>query len=220
MTRFAFAFVTVAAVFAAAPAHAQTNGWLFGQQPSYAPAETASYYQARRAAYDTGYREGIKEGEKDGRRGDPFSYRDERSYQRADKGYHRTYGDVNRYRQSFRDGYEAGYTDAYSRYRRPGSYGRDNGRWNDRGRYPGQGGGYGYGYGTHPAQEHGLREGVEKGREDAEKRRSFDPLRHKWYREGDRHYEGRYGSREQYKDIYRQAFKVGYERGFQEGRYR
>ena len=51
----------------------------------------------------------------------------------------------------------------------------------------------------------GARDGYEKGREDAAQQRSFDPLRHTWYRVGDRHYEDRYGSREHYKDIYRRG---------------
>ena len=70
------------------------------------------------------------------------------------------------------------------------------------------------------AFDNGSRDGYEKGREDIRKNRSFDPLRHSWYRSGDRHYEGQYGSRDEYKNIYRRGFQQGYERGYQEGRYR
>jgi hypothetical protein len=184
--------------------------------------ERQSYYDARRGAYDEGYREGVKEGEKDARRGDRFWYEDERTWQRADKGYHRSYGDRERYRQSFRGGYAAGYSDAYRRWARTGRY--DNRGPNGGPRY---GAGYpgpvygrpGYGYAS-PAIEHGLREGYEKGLEDARRNRSFDARRHSWYRSGDRHYNGRYGSRDLYKDQYRRAFQDGYERGYREGRYR
>ena len=71
-----------------------------------------------------------------------------------------------------------------------------------------------------PAIQNGVNDGYEKGIDDARRRRSFDPLRHEWYRSGDRHYEGRFGPREQYKDSYREGFKSGYERGYREGEYR
>ena len=227
----------------AVPAHAQTRGWLDTTQAYSAP-DQASFYDSQRAAYDNGFREGLKEGEKDGRKNDRFAYQDEKSFQRADKGYHREYGPLDRYRQSFRTGYAAGYSDGYRRYS-PG-YG-PNGRYGDgtyndgrygdgravprsSGRrpdvypsYPGypSNGSYGrYGGYTSEAVQNGINDGYEKGAEDARKNRSFDPLRHDWYRSGDRHYNGRFGSREQYKDLYRRGFQEGYERGFREGRYR
>ena len=183
------------------------------------------YYDVRSAAYEQGYREGIREGERDARRGDPFSYRDERAFRQADRGYHRSYGDRDRYRQVFRSGYAEGYS---SGYRRLAGYGRNDGRygggvWNNRRSDPGYGtsryprGGYGS-YGS--AFEYGARDGHEKGVEDARKNRSFDPLRHSWYRSGDRHYDRQYGSRDEYKNVYRRGFQQGYERGFREGRYR
>ena len=84
--------------------------------------------------------------------------------------------------------------------------------------YPGTSGGYG-GY-NNAAFQNGVNDGYEKGRDDARRNRSFDPLRQEWYRSGDRHYDSRYGSRDQYKDVYRQGFRDGYERGFNEWRYR
>ena len=47
---------------------------------------------------------------------------------------------------------------------------------------------------TAPAYPNGVNDGFEKGREDARKRRSYDPLRHEWYRDGDRDYSSEYGS--------------------------
>jgi flagellar biosynthesis/type III secretory pathway protein FliH len=187
-----------------------------------------SYPEIRRVAYDEGYREGLKRGEQDGRRGARFAYQDEREFQRGDKGYHRNYGDRERYRQIFRDGYVSGYQNGYARYSRAGGYngpysqgpyGRPQGPYVQQGGNYGGYGGYGGGYYT-PAFDNGSRDGYEKGQEDARKNRSYDPLRHSWYRAGDRHYEGRYGSREQYKDVYRRGFQEGYERGYRDGRYR
>ena len=54
-------------------------------------------------------------------------------------------------------------------------------------------------YGSSAAYPNGLNDGIEKGREDARKRRSYDPLRHDWYRDGDRHYRGEYGPKQLYK---------------------
>ena len=211
-------------------AHAQAGRWL-ADRTSYST-ERQSYYDARRVAYDNGYREGARQGERDGRRNDAFNYQDDRTFRRGDNGYHREYGDFERYRQTFRSGYAAGYSEAYQRHAR--SYGHGgvygNRRPDPRGQviypdrggysrypqsYPGQ-----YGRYSTAALQNGLNDGYEKGVEDARKNRSFDPLRHSWYRSGDRHYERHYGPKEQYKDLYRDGFKDGYARGYREGRYR
>lgn len=189
----------------AAPAGAQV--WRGTPRPGYAGAERQSYFEARRAAFDNGYREGLRLGQRDGRRNAAFHYQNERTFQRADRGYHRSYGDVERYRQAFRSGYSAGYRDGYERFARAAR--GPVGRWGSPG-----------GRVAHPAAQTGFEDGYEKGVEDARKNRAFDVLRHKWYRSGDRHYQNRYGSREQYKNLYRDAFRSGYDRGYREGIYR
>ena len=232
LRRFLAPLSAAAVLIFPAAAFAQTSVWQLPQSTEFsrsADDAQASYYDARRAAYDQGYREGVKEGEKDGRRGDAFNYQDEREFQRADRGYHRSLGDRERYRQVFRDGYVTGYSDAFGRYSRVvrndgryRSYPGATGPYSQRAPYPSQGG-YGpvYRNGGYysPAFDNGSRDGYEKGQEDARKRRSYDPLRHSWYRSGDRHYDDNYGSRQQYKDTYRQGFQQGYEQGFRQGRY-
>jgi hypothetical protein len=228
--------VSAAAVFVASPAHAQL-GWPPSNRPAYAEAQRP-YYESRRVAYDNGYREGLVDGEKDARSRDPFDFRDEGDLRNGERGYHRTYGDRESYRQVFRSGFEAGYSDGYGR-NGGGVYNNGNGRGYGYGRavprrspapvypsYPDRGPGYGYpnagyGYGnSSPAYNSGLRDGIEKGREDAEDRDSFDPSRHRWYRDGNRDYRREYGTREQYRDVYQQAFREGYERGYRERGYR
>jgi hypothetical protein len=219
-----------------APASAQ-----FSSRPDWTYTNEARqpYNESRRIAYDNGYREGIKEGERDARRRDAFNYQDERTWQRGDKGYHRSFGDRQRYEQSFRTGYAAGYSDAYRRYSPNYGYGDRGGYYpNTRGGSGYPGGGYGYpggGYGSPgggygypgdsrynygPAYSNGIRDGYEKGREDARDRDSYDVLRHKWYRDGDRDYRSSYGPRQQYENLYRQAFREGYDRGYREWSYR
>ena len=58
-----------------------------------------------------------------------------------------------------------------------------------------------------------MRRGAESA-EDAGDRDRYDPRRHKWYRDADRGFESRYGSRERYKDEYRRGFLAGYEQAY------
>jgi flagellar biosynthesis/type III secretory pathway protein FliH len=229
----------VAALALATPGFAQQPSRFHGAvRTSYADDARQPYYESRRAAYDNGYREGLRDGQQDARRRNPGRYQDNRAWQRADKGYNRAFGDLERYRQQFRagfaDGYRAGfsgYQQGNTRYRNgraiprqdpyryPGGYGTSYPDRNSR--YPepyyGDRGPYGAGrYGYHPAHANGVNDGLEKGREDARKRRSFDPLRHEWYREGERHYRREYGPKQQYANLYREGFKEGYDRGYAE----
>lgn len=64
--------------------------------------------------------------------------------------------------------------------------------------------------------DNGYRDGLEKGREDAQDRDSYDPVRHSWYRSGDRGYNSRYGTRETYKLTYRDGFEAGYEQAYRQ----
>jgi flagellar biosynthesis/type III secretory pathway protein FliH len=225
----------VAALAFSTTAHAQLGGWPDSGRASRAD-ERQPYYETRRGGYDNGYREGLRDGEQDGRRRQTRNYRDERTWQRADHGYNRGFGDLERYRQQFRAGYASGYEEAYSRF--AGNYGYGSGRavprtdgyrggygypsYPDQGRYPGQygnSGRYGNGYGYQAAYANGVNDGIEKGREDARKRRSYDPHRHQWYRSGDHDYRRQYGPRAQYENVYRNGFREGYDRGYRQGNY-
>jgi len=74
----------------------------------------------------------------------------------------------------------------------------------------------GYGYYANVAIDNGYRDGLEKGREDARDRDSYDPVRHRWYRSGDRDYERRYGPKLAYENAYREGFRAGYDRGYRD----
>ena len=63
----------------------------------------------------------------------------------------------------------------------------------------------------------GYEDGLVKGREDVRDRDSFDPARHSWYRNADRGYNSRYGSKDDYRADYRRGFLAGYE-GVHDGR--
>jgi hypothetical protein len=216
MVRISLGIGVVLAILAAAgPASAQVR-----RHDGYPYATNGSY------GFDNGYREGLREGQRDARQNRPFDINDNNDYRRAERGYDRRSGDINWYRREFRRGYEAGYRECYSQY---GSWDRNrypnNGRYNPNSRYgyPGYpGGAYGNRGYVGPAYQYGLSEGYEKGIEDVRDRDPYEPARHKWYREGDRHYNNRYGSREAYKNDYRIGFREGYDRAFREAgvRYR
>jgi hypothetical protein len=152
--------------------------------------------------FDRGYREGVRAGERDLRSRDRFDYRDERAWQRAGS-------------RSFREGFERGYAVAY---RSRGSYGRDDrdGR-DDRYGRDGRDGRYGRAI-DNPAASAGYEDGYRQGVDDARDGDRSDPVRARHYREGDRGYDRRYGSRDEWKRVYREAFLSGYQRGYREGR--
>lgn len=70
----------------------------------------------------------------------------------------------------------------------------------------------GYGRAASPAYDIGYREGFEHGASDARRGRGFALEHDRDYRRADKGWNGRYGSREQY----RYEFRRGYERGYRE----
>jgi len=94
---------------------------------------------------------------------------------------------------------------------------RDDGRWGrERGRNNGRArsrdtsvGAVAYDYGFNDGYDHGLQDGRD--------RNNYDPVRHRDYRSADRGYDGRLGSREQYRIVYRDGFRDGYDRGYRDG---
>lgn len=79
--------------------------------------------ELQRVAYDNGFRDGVRAGERDGRKNKRYEPSRDRDWRNADAGYRRGYGDLNLYRRSFRDGFEAGYDRGYRQYA------RGNRRW-------------------------------------------------------------------------------------------
>jgi hypothetical protein len=190
--------ITAALGLVASGAVAQTNDWL-GTTVSYSADYRASYADARRAAYDNGYRDGVKRGEQAARDRRAFQVERERDYRDADNGYNREFGDRTRYRNDYRGGFAEGYRDGYQR----------DGR---------QARGYGYGDAGYGAFQNGTADGYRKGLDDLQDRKSPDARRQNWYRSGDHGYDKSYGSKDAYKDDYRRGFLQGYDRAFGERR--
>jgi hypothetical protein len=211
---------------AAVPARAQAGGWL-GAPAAYANDDyRTSYADARRSAYDNGYRDGVKRGEQASRDRRGLDVERERDYRQADNGYNRSFGDRNRYRDSYRGGFAQGYRDGYNR----GGFGSNRGGPGTGRSYPDAnrgygGGGYGGGayggYGSNAGYggfQNGVSDGYRKGRDDVQDRKYPDVSRQKWYRSGDHDYDRRYGSKDAYRIEYRRGFEDGYNRAYREAR--
>jgi hypothetical protein len=67
------------------------------------------------------------------------------------------------------------------------------------------------------AYDYGYNDGYDHGLQDGRDRRNYDPARHRDYRSADRGYDGRLGSREEYRIVYRGGFRDGYDRGYRDG---
>jgi len=67
----------------------------------------------------------------------------------------------------------------------------------------------GGGYSSVPF-DNGYKDGYDKGREDARDNDSYDPVRHSRYRSADHGYDRRYGSKDDYRRVYRDGFEAGY----------
>jgi hypothetical protein len=211
--RYLPAYLLAAGLVVSAPACASSS---YGYQRD-------GYRDGERRAYQNGFEDGARHGERDARDRRSFSYERDSDYRDADRDFHRGDGDREYYRRSFRQGYQAGYTEGFNRVARaygsaypapapygyppPAPYGYPN-------RYPSAGR---PGFNS-PAGQNGFRDGLEVGRDDARDRDPFDPIRSKRYRSGDHDYNDRYGPREEYKREYRAAFQRGYEQGYRDYR--
>ena len=150
-----------------------------------------------RRAYTIGYDEGRQRGEQDARRRRSFDPSRHDAYRNVDSR-NRGYGYQTAYAASFRQGFMAGYNEGY----------RPNVRSDVR-----SSNGY-----ASPAANIGYRDGYEQGREDARDGNRFDPIRSLRYRAGDRDYNRRYGSLDDYKREYRAEFRAGYDQGYRGSR--
>ena len=79
---------------------------------------TYSCGPGERYAERNGLRLGFREGREDALRGNRFDFWDEDDYRRASWGFDPYYGDLYDYQREFREGFRAGYKQAFFRFRR------------------------------------------------------------------------------------------------------
>ena len=175
---------------------------------------SGGFYSARvqvvdrddRAFYDRGFREGRAKGTDDARRGRNYDVRRHGEYRDGRRGDDR--GDLIAFRRGFEAGYDEGFrmnargNNGDNRRGFPPSYSNQSPSDGERGRI------------TSAARDAGYRDGLEAGERAARKGDRFDPVREGRYREGDHDYDRRFGSRDEYKRDYRDAFRQGYEAGY------
>ena len=71
------------------------------------------YDRARTPAYETGFRDGLQRGREDVSRRNSYDLNRHGWYRSADRGYDNRYGSRLDYERWYRDGFEAGYSQAY-----------------------------------------------------------------------------------------------------------
>lgn len=175
-------------------------------------------YDVYRIAQDQGHRDGFEQGSKDGRDRDRYRPEESGRYKDATRGYRSEYGNKDAYKQAYRDGFRRGYDQGFRQY----TYGQGNdpyyrtdpyGRGNDPYGRPGD-----YGYGRNDiyqvAQDQGYRDGYQRGSEDARDGDRYNPEGSSQYRNADRGYRSEYGNKEEYRRIYRDAFRRGYDESY------
>ena len=183
------------------------------------------------AGYNEGYQAGYQHGQVDYRSRAGFNFRS-REYDRADSGYSKSLKYKDDYKHGFREAYALGYRDGYNgtgfrnnnnlpRSSYPDGYYRysypDR---DDRYRYPERDRSYSYGYYPDRGEtydmgsQRGYQDGLDQGRNDARKGKSYDLNRHDEYRDADKGYLSSYGDKRQYQAAYRRGFEDGYREGY------
>ena len=76
-----------------------------------------NFQRGMRIAHQIGYQDGSQVAREDMWHGKPFNPYPRGRLRRADRGYHREYGDKNAYRDRYADGYRDGYMSAFRGYR-------------------------------------------------------------------------------------------------------
>ena len=83
----------------------------YGNNGSYGT--NGTNYGINSVAYDNGYQKGLEKGRQDGRDRDSYDPVRYKEYRNADNGYNSRYGSKDQYKVAYRDGFEAGYSQAY-----------------------------------------------------------------------------------------------------------
>jgi hypothetical protein len=97
----------------------------------------------------------------------------------------------------------------------PGSYGRDRDYRDDRYRRDDRYGRYGNNNIYQIARQQGYSSGLNTGAADAQRGKSYDPQRSRYWKNATDGYNSSYGNKGQYKQIFRDAFVQGYREGYQ-----
>ena len=184
-----------------------------------------------RIASQQGYRDGVVQGQEHARKNKRYNPEGTSKFKDAKEGYRSEYGNKDAYKQSYRDGFRRGYDRGFGQNGTYGGYDPQNGHnyppyENKNDPYYGNNDPY-YGndrnvnYGGNGrndlyriAREQGYRDGVDHGAEHAREGKSYNPEGTKHYKQATEGYRSEYGSKDTYKQVYRDSFRRGYDQGF------
>jgi len=171
---------------------------------------------ARDHGYQHGYRDGLRQGRADLNNNARPSY-DSEDYRRADLGFEDYMGDRHAFQDGYREGYKSGYEDGYqNRPVRSDIYGLKGDTYDpdrvprsdrDAEGYPNWGTG-------DVAFDTGYRDGLGAGQKDLRDRKDYRPEKHDSFEDADHGYRRNYGSKDDYKQAYKKGFLRGYEDAF------
>ena len=162
--------------------------------------------------YEHAYRDGADQGRQDRERRMSYNLRD--SAYLGQRGYEKAFGDRNQYLDGYRQGYQAGYDEAF--YGVSGQYGQLYGRPQAGGRVPAGNDPYAdrQHSSTDMAFDAGYREGITLGQQDRGRNSRSNYQSSATYRSGDMGYRSSYGDRESYRVQFRDGVQRGYEDGY------
>jgi len=162
--------------------------------------------------YEHAYRDGADQGRQDRERRTSYNLRDSEYWGR--RGYERAFGDVSQYLDGYRQGYQAGYDEAF--YGFSGQHGQLYARPQAGRRLPPGSDPYAdrQHSSTDMAFDSGYREGITLAQQDRGRNSRSNYQNSATYRSGDMGYRPSYGDRESYRGQFRDGMQRGYEDGY------
>jgi hypothetical protein len=195
---------------------ATTGARVQGAEPQARDDSRARQYagstDAWQHGYEHAYRDGADQGRQDRERRMSYNLRDSSYW--GQRGYERAFGDRNQYLDGYRQGYQAGYDEAF--YGVSGQYGQLYARPQAGQRVPAASDPYAdrqHSW-TDMAFDAGYREGVTLGQQDRARNSRSNYQNSATYRSGDMGYRPSYGDRESYRVQFRDGVQRGYEDGY------
>ncbi len=175
--------------------------------------------EVRQHGYQHGYRDGFERGVQARSQNGSSDFHTP-DFDRADRGFDLYMGEREQFREGYRKGYTDGYQDGYNGNRgrfaevyggRDREFDSDRDRQSDRrdAVYADRKWNY-----HDVASDIGYRDGIAAGSKDARTGHSYRPEEHDSWKDGDHGYSGSYGSKNEYKHVYRSAYIAGYSDGF------
>jgi hypothetical protein len=176
--------------------------------------------QLAQVAQQSGYTDGAFYAQRDQQRGAGPNPTEAKGYRDADHNYSSSLGSKDEFQQIYRQAFIQGYNNAYrGGFGQRGQYGYPGrGGYGQAGQYgnPGYGnyGGFGGSQLAQVAQQSGYTDGAFYAQRDRQSGKRPNPTDAKGYKDADHNYSSSLGSKDEFKQVYRQAFIQGYNNAY------